>query len=156
MASEMVNKWRAEVKKTTTKPSASGAKLSAGTGSSNGPRTPEPSTARQTPEPRPAAAGSNLQRTYQKDGVDTKRLGDTVRDGSVGLMYNALAYGTNVSKCSPLCLSSSPPPPSFLSEGFLSICLSCCRKSGSLTHRPSALVSPTSSVESHPQARHRH
>ncbi|KAH0536759.1 hypothetical protein FGG08_006397 [Glutinoglossum americanum] len=38
-----------------------------------------------------------LERNKDKDGVDCKRTGDTIRDSCIGLMYNGLCYGSEES-----------------------------------------------------------
>ncbi|KAH6681101.1 transcription elongation factor S-II [Plectosphaerella plurivora] len=103
IAAELVNKWKKLVE---AEKAARMQKLKQGspaTGAAAASPTPPPAN-------KPAASSSSASRSDQpfqgdpdtrradKDGVDTKRTGDEVRDNCIMLMYNGLAYRSTASK----------------------------------------------------------
>ena len=94
LAGEIVKKWREDIGKQKGSPTL-GHKSSPAT---NGKSTP--TTARGSPAP--ASDGFKTavapdKRTYLLDKVDTRRTNQQLRDGSIGLFYNGLAYMSTAS-----------------------------------------------------------
>ena len=91
LASEIVKKWKDDIQKQKGSPTI-GHKASPVT---NGKATPPVSRA----SPAPTATADSIKSTvppekrdYKTDKVDTKRTHQTVRDSSIGLFYNGLAF----------------------------------------------------------------
>ncbi|KAL6715784.1 transcription elongation factor TFIIS [Lecanora helva] len=83
LASEIVKKWRDDVKAKGSSP--------AGKKSPNGTASPVPNhTSNGTPKPKLTVAPA--ERDWKKDKVDTARTNQAQRDGCIGLIYNGLAF----------------------------------------------------------------
>lgn len=92
-AASLVASWRAEIKKQKDK-----AALANGTGTpsrSNTPSVATPGSAKSpvpTKSKAPKAKVPPEKRNADSDGVNVNKTGDKVRDGSLKLMYNGLAF----------------------------------------------------------------
>lgn len=90
LASQLVNKWKADVKRTSTKNGTSASKLVNGdarsvTGS------PAPKKEAIAPVPKKYSVAPE-KRNAKEDGVSTAVTGNAIRDGCLQLIYNGLAF----------------------------------------------------------------
>jgi len=114
LATQLVNKWKSDVKKTGGNSAATGspAPTPKASATTNGSASPAPGSA--TPKQDSAApkskskySGDKEKRNAGTDKVNTAITGNATRDACVKLMYDGLAFGSEDCKTPPT--ATSPP-----------------------------------------------